>query len=266
MKRLTAFFYFLTLVMAVACVACEFRLKPSEEGDQVWQMHVQRYDRLESRYLTTGDFAALQQMNTDYSIETRTLLEDMLQLGEVNDPTINARFLYFYQDTLLQMVISDVQAQYADMSDVDHQLQQSFRRLLKMLPEVQVPLVYSQIGALGQSIVVGEGIVGISLDKYLGKDYPLYANFYDEVQRQSMERRYIVPDCLVFYLLSLYPLKNFDSCSQQQRDEHIGRVMWVANKALDTDFYKTDHVRKADRFMKKHPTMSVKRYLLEEPL
>lgn len=236
MKRLTAFFYFLTLVMAVACVACEFRLKPSEEGDQVWQMHVQRYDRLESRYLTTGDFAALQQMNTDYSIETRTLLEDMLQLGEVNDPTINARFLYFYQDTLLQMVISDVQAQYADMSDVDHQLQQSFRRLLKMLPEVQVPLVYSQIGALGQSIVVGEGIVGISLDKYLGKDYPLYANFYDEVQRQSMERRYIVPDCLVFYLLSLYPLKNFDSCSQQQRDEHIGRVMWVANKALDPIF------------------------------
>ena len=68
MKRLTAFFYFLTLVMAVACVACEFRLKPSEEGDQVWQMHVQRYDRLESRYLTTGDFAALQQMNTSMRV------------------------------------------------------------------------------------------------------------------------------------------------------------------------------------------------------
>lgn len=40
-------------------------------------MKVERYDRLESRYVITGDFSALQQMNTEYPIETRTLVEDV---------------------------------------------------------------------------------------------------------------------------------------------------------------------------------------------
>ena len=42
------------------CSACEFKFKPNEEADAV-PLTVQRYDRLQSRYLTTGDFSALQQ-------------------------------------------------------------------------------------------------------------------------------------------------------------------------------------------------------------
>ena len=93
MKKLSAFFYLLTLSLAIFCVACDFKLKSNEEVEASQQLQVHRYDRLQSRYLTTGDFSALQQMNTDFPAETRTLLEDMLQLGEVNDAQINARFL-----------------------------------------------------------------------------------------------------------------------------------------------------------------------------
>ena len=59
------------------------------EDDTANGVEVKRYDRLQARYLTTGDFSALQQMNTNYPMETRTLVEDVLQLGEVNDPEIN---------------------------------------------------------------------------------------------------------------------------------------------------------------------------------
>ena len=78
--------------------ACEFKFKPNEEGEAV-PLSVQRYARLESRYLTTGDFSALQQMNTDYPIETRTLIQNMLQLGTITDANISNRFLNFYQDS-----------------------------------------------------------------------------------------------------------------------------------------------------------------------
>ena len=59
---------------------------------------MQRYDRLESRYLTTGDYSALQQMNTDYPTETRTLIEKVLQLGTIEDSEIHHRFLHYYQN------------------------------------------------------------------------------------------------------------------------------------------------------------------------
>ena len=51
--------------MAIVFVstACELKLKQFGEDSQTTLVEIQRYDRLESRYLTTGDFSALQQMN-----------------------------------------------------------------------------------------------------------------------------------------------------------------------------------------------------------
>ena len=91
------------------CVACEMKLKSNDDAQD--KIEVVRYDRLQSRYLTTGDFSALQEMNTEYAIETRTLVENVLKLGAVYEPDINSRFLNFYQDTVLQTVIADVETQ-----------------------------------------------------------------------------------------------------------------------------------------------------------
>ena len=164
----------LLLVVVVLFSACELRLKPNDDTDEAMRIEVKRYDRLQSRYLTTGDFSALQQMNIDYPIETRTLVEKMLRLGEVSDQDISTRFLRFYQDSTLQSLVSDAEAKYANMDDLNHQFRDAFDRLETMLPNIPMPKIYAQIGALDQSIVVGEHSVGISLDKYMGSDYPLY--------------------------------------------------------------------------------------------
>ena len=126
--------YIFILMTLTLLAGCEIKIKPnSDDGDGGQPVEVQRYDRLESRYLTTGDFSALQQMNIDYPMETRTLVEDVLQLGEVNDPDINNKFLRFYQDTVLQTLIADVEVQYASMNDVNKQFRNAFKQLGKLL-------------------------------------------------------------------------------------------------------------------------------------
>jgi hypothetical protein len=66
-----------------------------------------------------------------------------------------------------------------------------------------------------------------------------------------MRRANIVPDCLLFYLLSLYPLDNFEQRPQLERDLHVAKVMWVVNKAMDKNFFQTLYVSRIDRYMKK---------------
>ena len=245
---------FLTLFV---CSACQLKLKPNSEDGQKMLVEVQRYDRLESRYLTTGDFSALQQMNTTYPMETRTLIEDVLNLGEVNEPEINSKFLNFFQDSLLQVIISDTEAEYASMDDVNKQLSITFGKLSKLLPNFEIPTVYAQIGALSQSVVVGDKLIGISLDKYMGAHYAPYKKFYSDQQCLSMTRDYIVPDCVVFYLLSIYPMNNYDSRPQVERDLHVAKIMWIANKVIGKQIFKTDYVNVIDKYMRKHKTTSV---------
>ena len=117
------------------CSSCEFKLKSNDDDDDPSNMKVERYDRLESRYVITGDFSALQQMNTEYPIETRTLVEKILRIGDVSDHDISERFLRFYQDSTLQSLVSDVELEYANMDDISDGLRNTFTKLKKWIPD-----------------------------------------------------------------------------------------------------------------------------------
>ena len=254
--------YYFLLVVLLGCISCEWQLKSF--GDEDFQIVVERYDRVQSLYLTTGDFSALQQMNTVYPMQTRTLIEDVLRIGKVNDPQINKRFLLFYQDSTLQSLISEAEQQYANMEDINQDLTSAFEYLKEAIPSMVVPEVYAQIGSLDQSVIVGNNTIGICLDKYLGGRHPLYQNpayGYKAEQLAMMNRAYIVPDCIGFYLLSLYPMPQDRPLSQQERDIHMGKIQWVVNRAIGRELFQTPYTQLIDRYMKNNKNITVEQML-----
>ena len=258
MKKIFVILSFLILMLQ----SCEFKLKPFDimEGEKQG-VEVCRYDRLESQYLTTSDFSALQQMNTDYPIETRTLIEDMLRLGEIDDPEISNKFLTFYQDSVLQTLISDAESQYANIDDINGLFNKAFRNLNKYIPNIRIPKIYMQIGALDQSIIIGNGTIGISIDKYLGEDYPLYRKYYPMAQRKSMNRSNIVPDAMCFYIMSMFPMKNFEKRPQHDRDLHVGKIMWLCNKILEKQCFSTKYVSVVDKYVSDNSSLDISSFI-----
>ena len=257
MKR----FYYILFALCIALTSCHIKLTPEEEGVNGNIVEIERYDRLEYRYLTTGDFSALQQMNTEYPMESRTLIEDVVQLGNATDPDINTKFLKFYQDTTLQALIASVESEYANVDDLNEQLSAAFKYLKHKLPDMEMPRFYAQISALDQSIVVGNGTVGISLDKYLGENFPLYLKYYSPLQRRQMTREHIVPDCLTFYLMSVYQLKDFERRPQIEQDLHIGKIHWIVNQALGHHVFRTKCVIAVENYMQEHHKVSYEELL-----
>lgn len=145
MKRIVAVLYLITVLL----ISCDFKLRPIDFfNTEETSVEIERYDRLESRYLTTGDFSALQQMETDYPMETRALIENVLRIGAMDDPNINRKFLSFFQDSTLQVLISDVQAEFANIDDLNEQLNNCFSKLQKEVPTLVIPRFYTQIGPL----------------------------------------------------------------------------------------------------------------------
>jgi len=249
----------LAFIMLV-CFGCQWQLRPSDDAAAQNTVGIQRYDRIESLYLTTGDYSALQQMNTYFPMQTRMLIEDVLHLGKVNDPTINTKFLYFFQDSTLQRMLSDVQLQYADMDDIAAELSEAFLRLRSRLPDMEIPEVYTQISSFDQSIIVGNNTLGISLDKYLGADYPFYLDHYSAEQRAMMTRSMIVPDCVAFYLLSLYPLSG--NATQQARDQHMGRIQHTVNTIVGRRVFDNALVRTAEQYVRQNPSATIPELLI----
>lgn len=252
--------YFLLFAIMLMCIGCEWQLKAEDDGSNIV---IDRYDRIQTLYLTTSDFSALQQMNTVYPMQTRTLIEDVLRIGQVNDPQINTKFLSFYQDSTLQVLINEAEHQYANVDDINEALSVAFKYLKKELPTMEIPEIYAQIGSLDQSVIVGNGMIGICLDKYLGADYELYRKpeyGYTANQRSMMQRQYIVPDCIGFYLLSLYPMTG-EAMTQAERDIHMGRIQWVVNEAIGKKLFRNPYVRRVEKYMDRHKSMTVEQLL-----
>lgn len=247
----------------VACLltGCDWAAMTVGGGDSIDSIQIVRYDRVEARYLTTGDFAALQEMNTAYPTMTRVLIEDLLRLGDVSDININRDLLNFFQDSTLQDVVYAAESEFADMEDINTDLRLAFGNLRSELPDMQMPQFYAQIGAFQQSIVVDDYAIGISLDKYLGEDFQHYARFYDKAQRQTMTREFIAADSMVFYLLSRYYLDDHDRTSQNVRDMHMGVIMWVTNKMLERKVFDSPFIKRVEKYMDNHKDVSVKQLL-----
>jgi len=253
-------------ITILVCVGCKEKWKSvlltTNTNDSV--LVIDRYDRVEVRYVSTGDFAALQEMSTKYPEQTRTLIEDVIRIGRVNDPEINTKFLMYFQDSTLLQLMRDVQDKYASIDDINKELRTSFGLLQQLLPGVHAPKVYTQVGALDQSIVIGNGSVGICLDKYLGRDYPLYAKYYPLHQREQMTKEMIVPDVLTFYVLSLYPMPNLHSKDRQvANDVHMSKIFWLVNKVVDHKVQMLPYIDKVDKYMKEHDKLTVAQLLTE---
>ena len=109
--------YFILAFAMLLLWGCGWRLRPGGGERHAGDVVVERYDRIQSLYLTTGDFSALQQLNTEYPMQTRALIEDVLKIGRVNDPEINVKFLKFYQDTTPSL--EHIHPQHLDEEAID---------------------------------------------------------------------------------------------------------------------------------------------------
>lgn len=223
------------LVCLVALSSCRWDGKGHKPADL--NIKVARYDRLQVEYVTTNSPLALQKMNTDYAQATKILIEDVLALGEVNDNMINEQVLEYYSDTTLLTLMRDAEEKFKDMGWIEEKLTKGFKRLKKELPALPVPHFYAQVAALNQSVVVGDSIIGFSIDKYMGADYPLYKRFYYDYQCQSMEPERIVPDCFTFYLLSEYPLPWQPGRTLLDMIMHRGKINWIVARTLGYDSF-----------------------------
>lgn len=197
------------------------------------KVKIHRYDRLQFEASAMNSVTALQRMNMDFPNATKILIEDVLALGSVDGEKINDRLCEYYSDSSLVNLMIDVEEKYKDISSYEEKLTDGFKKLKKEIPSFVVPVVYSQISALNQSIVVADSLLGISLDKYMGEDYPLYKKYYYSYQRKSMIPERIIPDCISFYLSSLYPF-GWEDGHRTLYDVMMykAKIAWITEKVL----------------------------------
>jgi hypothetical protein len=186
-------FIVLITIVSASCKRNHFRINTSSIDVRI------EINRLEK------DLFSLNPDNITESVPAlKTKYRDFLRLfsyvintGDINDPSFGDFLVRFCTDKLNNDVYLSVMKLYPDISWIERELQDGFRHYLHYFPGRRVPSVYTCITGFNNSIITGDSVLGIGLDRYLGSGSEYYRRL--EIYKYLADRmtsENIVPDCI----------------------------------------------------------------------
>jgi hypothetical protein len=125
------------------------------------------------------------------------LFSYVINTGDINETSFGDFLLRFCSDKQNNDVYSLTIKKFPEVTILEDGLTGAFRHYLYYFPRKTVPQVYTCITGFNNSIITGDSVLGISLDRYLGADCEYYPrlNIYKYLA-ERMTPENIVPDCI----------------------------------------------------------------------
>ncbi|OFY64241.1 MAG: hypothetical protein A2V64_03490 [Bacteroidetes bacterium RBG_13_43_22] len=125
------------------------------------------------------------------------LFSYVINTGNVNDSSFSGFLGRFCTDKINNEVYESVMRLYPDVEAIEEEMEESFRHYKWYFPQSMIPAVYTCITGFNNSLIIGDSVIGIGLDRYLGRD----SDYYKRLQiyrylAARMNSWNIVPDCL----------------------------------------------------------------------
>jgi hypothetical protein len=98
----------------------------------------------------------------------------VIQIGGPGDEYFADALKMFLTDTMILNVKKEIEKEFSDFENIEEQLVSVFKHYQYHFPNRKIPTIYTHISGFNQSVVTAENIVGIGLDKYLGRDFGYY--------------------------------------------------------------------------------------------
>lgn len=222
---------FLTIALSVALVSCNGQNTDTIRYAEAEPIHIHRFDKDLFRLVETPDTLLGQQIKQQYPRMLDIFGKGILNMQTPDDPSFFEKLTAFYAEPTLKGLYRDAILQYDVVTDIEKQLGTGFAYLRTHFPNMQIPAVYMHVSGFNQNVLVGDSLLSISIDKYLGNTYPLYQDFFYDYQKQKMQRPHIAQDYLTGWLMSEYPFAGKENVLLD-RLIYEGKIKYLVSQAL----------------------------------
>lgn len=189
----------LTTLFAGAVCSC------NGQGSNAAPIEVHRFDSAVYTLVTSGDTTLRAGLLDTYPEMTEILGKGVFNMQSPHQSGFFDKIANYYSEPTLRQLYADALAKYSNIEEIEQSLGNAFAWMHGQFPAMQIPAVYMHVSGLSQNILVGDSLLSLSIDKYMGSDYPLYREFFSEYQRRRMTPQMVVPDYVSGWLMSEYP-------------------------------------------------------------
>jgi len=166
------------------------------------------------------------------------LFSYVINAGDVDSSSFDDYLMQFCTDRLNNEVYDSVIKTFPDVTFLEEKLSNAFRYYKYHFPEKTIPNIYTCMSGFNSSIIIGDSILAIGLDKYLGADskfYPrlgIYKYLSDRMTPQN-----IIPDCIYAWGSSEWDFSDIGYATGNVLTEiiHHGKLKYFQKCMLPTE-------------------------------
>ncbi len=226
------FILFLTTVLFSACKRNPLKVDLSKVESEV---EVVRFDDKLLNFEGKDTLAAITELSNTYPDFFDLFTYRIIQIGGIGNDNFPDLMKLFITDTLIQDVKIKTDSVFSDRDKIEQQIVKAFKYYSYHFPKKELPTVYTYISGFNQSVVTAENIVGISLDKYLGRDCSYYQHLNTTPQYKilNMRKERMIPEMVYAWGISEFEDPNsatnvLDNIIQK------GKIMYLVDAMLPT--------------------------------
>ncbi len=157
----------------------------------------------------------------------------VIQVGGIGDEQFKDMISLFITDSLITDVKQKTDSVFYDYPKLEKGLKKAFKYYSYHFPNKELPTIYTYISGFNQSVVTAENIIGISLDKYLGRDCSYYQQLSTTPQYKAvnMHKDKILSD--VAYAWGITEFENPDRATNLLGNMiQKGKMMYLVDAML----------------------------------
>ncbi len=130
----------------------------------------------------------------------------VINAGSLDDSAGYDNMLAFATDRYNYDVYNTVMEKYPDMSSYESELEKAWARYLFYFPGSAIPSMYTFISGFNNSIIIGDSVLAVGLDRYLGPGSRYYRELgiYNYLTRKMVPEK-IVPDAMYAWAKAGWP-------------------------------------------------------------
>ena len=195
-------------------------------------IRIHRFDQSLYQLISSKDAGLEAELSREYPQMLAVLGQGVLNLRSLDAEVFFPKLRAYYGEPTLNKLYQDALRCYEEVGELEDQLSAAFAFLKREIPDMQVPAVYMHVSGLNQNVLVGDSLLSLSIDKYLGADYPLYQDYFYAPQRMRMTPQQVAPDYLIGWLMAEYPFEGNERILLD-RMVYEGKLRYAVCRALD---------------------------------
>lgn len=170
MKNLVYLILVVTILIGVSCRKNPHKVKLSGNEKEV------EIVKFGDEFFAAGyaDTSAIVALRNKYPDFFDLFTYRVIQIGGLGEELFFEGVKQFQTDTMILSIRKSEEQEFSDFSEIESGLRNAFKYYQFHFPSYELPVIYTYISGFNQSVVTADKIVGISLDKYLGREYEFY--------------------------------------------------------------------------------------------